>query len=113
MANTQTLLDTLNSSREETITKHYNAAFAELQDKIQKDPLKTLFIIHAGCVSKNITDEIARRFNAKGLKASYGYTGIVRTYHCLEVEVTLPAHLVPPVETVAPVDPITVAEQPK
>lgn len=98
MANTQTLLDTLNFSREEIVTKHYNAAFAELQDKIQKEPLETSFTIRSGCVSKNITDELVRRFNVNGLKAVYGYSGLLRTYHHMKVEVQLPAHLIPVVE---------------
>lgn len=90
-----TLLGTLNSIREQTITKHYDAAIAELNEKIEAEPLKTVFHIKAGCVSREITDEIARRFNNGGLLTTACRTGLLSTYNYLTVEVSLPEHLVP------------------
>jgi hypothetical protein len=93
-----TLLDTLNTTREEQISKHYGAATAELKDKIESEPLKTQFSIYSGCVSKEITSEIAHRFNIGGLKAVINKTGIVSTQYYLTVNVSLPENLVHPVE---------------
>lgn len=93
-----TLLDTLNTSREETISKHYGAATAELKEKITAEPLKTVFHIYSGCVSKEITNEIAHRFNAGGVKATACKGGVVSTQYYLTVEVALPQELVHPEE---------------
>lgn len=92
-SNTASLLDTLNASREETIVKHYGAASAELQEKIKSEPLRTSFQISAGCVSKDVTDEIARRFNDSGIDAT-SHGGFFRTYFYVKVKVSLPSHLV-------------------
>lgn len=91
-----TLLDTLNVVRENKISTHYGAASAELKDKIERDPLKTVFHIYAGCVSKEVTNEIAFRFNSGGLKATPGISGVVSTRYFLTVEVDLPEILVHP-----------------
>lgn len=93
-----TLLETLNTSREETISKHYGAATAELKEKITAEPLKTVFHIYSGCVSKEITNEIAHRFNAGGVKATPQKGGVVSTQYYLTVEVDLPEVLVHPEE---------------
>ena len=100
MTKAATPLETLNSSREETITKHYNAAFAELQEKIQKEPLRSSFQISAGCIDKDIANEIARRFERGNIKAEYRCGGFFFTHHYLNVEVSLPEHLVPKPQTV-------------
>lgn len=89
-----TLLETLNTSREETISKHYGAATAELKEKITAEPLKTVFNIYSGCVSKEITTEISHRFNAGGVKATECKGGVVSTQYYLTVEVALPQTLV-------------------
>lgn len=87
------LLETLNITREETISDHYGAASAELKHKIQAEPLRTTFNIFSGCVSKEITTEISHRFNAAGLKTNIVKSGIVSTTYSLSVEVALPEHL--------------------
>lgn len=99
MAPSVNLLDTINASREETISKHYGAALAELQDKVQKKPLETTFYIRAGCVSEDVAVEIAKRLQAGGIDASCFIGGIFRSYYYLTVTVNLPLHLVRPVET--------------
>jgi hypothetical protein len=86
------LLKDLNVIRDETISKHYNAAFCELKDKILNEPLKTKFLIYSGCVSKEVADELAFRLNKQGLKATVFYTLMRNIY--LEVEVLLPENLV-------------------
>jgi len=94
MTKAANLLETLNLSREETISKHYGAALAELREKIRAEPLRTTFRISAGCVSKDITNEIARRLNAEGIKAIYGCGYIFYNYFFLTIETALPSHLV-------------------
>lgn len=88
------LLVTLNTTREETISTHYDAAVAELKDKIKAEPLKTVFHIYAGCVSEKITAEIAHRLNNTGIKATLGRSGIFTTGYYLTVDVSLPETLV-------------------
>jgi hypothetical protein len=85
------LLNVINTAREETITKHYDAAFCELKDKVISEPLKTKFQIYSGCVSKDVASEIAFRFIEKGIKSTVSYTLFQRIY--LEVEVVLPDQL--------------------
>ena len=92
----ETLLETLNTTREETISLHYGAATAELKEMVKKEPLRTLFIIRAGCVSEEITFEIARRFTSGGVKTTACKGGFVSTQHYLTVDVSLPEHLVQP-----------------
>jgi len=93
-----TLLETLNTTREETLAKHYKAATTELDEKLKEEPLKTTFHIYAGCVSKDVTHEIAYRINSGGAKATVCKTGLVSTQYYLNVEVTLPEYLVHPEE---------------
>lgn len=88
------LIDTVNGFREETLDKHYRAALAELDEKVRNEPLRTVFNIRAGCISKEVTNEIVRRFNAGGSNAVYNYGGVFRTYHYLTVTLPLPPHLV-------------------
>lgn len=93
-----TLLESLNTTREETIAKHYGAAAAELKDKITTEPLKTTFHIYAGCVSKEVSAEIAHRLNVGGLTATVCKSGLVSTQYYLTVEIELPENLVHPEE---------------
>lgn len=65
-----TLLENINDIREETVKSHYAAAVAQLKEKIKLEPLKTLHVINSGCISKDITEEIARRFMKGGVKAT-------------------------------------------
>lgn len=89
-----TLIDTVNKTREDTLNKHYDAAVAELNDKITSHPLKTYFHVYSGCVSKDITQELAHRFNSQSIKASHKTYGLFGTHHCLHIEISLPDSLV-------------------
>lgn len=117
----ETLLETLNITREEQINKHYAAATAELKEKIADQPLKTTFQIYSGCISKEITAEIAHRFNAGGVKTTANEYGLLSSGYYLTVDISLPEALIHPeevqkVETVEErVEVIVevVAEQPK
>jgi len=72
------LSDIIIETRERTITTAYNAAVAELKSLIEKNPFQTTFNISAGCVSEEMTEEIARRFNLDmSIKA------IVKTKNCI------------------------------
>lgn len=96
MSNTHAL-DTLNTSREQTIAEHYGAAFAQLQEKIKSDPLETRFVITAGCVSNKVTEEIARRLREGGVNVTCVHTvsGIMKLTRTrsITVDVELPSHL--------------------
>ena len=87
-------LENINIARENTITTHYSAAVAELEEKIKDEPLKTTFHIYAGCISKDVTNEIAHRFNQGGIKAVPTKGGFFVTQWYLTVETSLPVHLV-------------------
>lgn len=87
-----TLVETLNKTREETITYNYDAAKTELNDKIKRSPLKTVFHIRAGCISDDIADEIANRFNKEGINTILVQAGYISSRY-LEVTVDLPTHL--------------------
>lgn len=88
-----TLVETLNTTREETISLHYEAALAELKEKVKNEPLRTNFHIRAGCVSDEESIEITRRFNANGIKAAYVPRGFFSS-RFIDVTVVLPASLV-------------------
>ena len=89
------LLDTINKTREEIITKHYRAAVAELKEKIAEEPLKTKFHIHSGCVSKQIAEEIAFRLMKEGMKeVKIIQTGILLSTYVLSVKINLPENLI-------------------
>jgi len=89
-----TLLENINTARETTISSHYSAAVAELEEKVKFEPLKTSFLIYAGCVSEDVTLEIAHRFNAGGVKATPAKSGLVSTKWHIVAEPTLPVHLI-------------------
>lgn len=93
-----TLLETINLTREQTISTHYDAALTELKDKVKTSPLQTSFKIESGCVSKDIASEISFRFNAGGIKSSVATGGLLSTTYHLTVEVSLPQTLVHPEE---------------
>ena len=88
------LLESINTTREETISTHYNAAVAELQEKVKSEPLKTTFHIYSGCISEKVTNEIAHRFTTGGLKASVTKSGMIGTNWSLTVIVDLPETLI-------------------
>jgi len=92
--NMPNLLETLNISREETILKHHGAAVAELKSRIESEPLRTEFYIYSGCVSEEITKEIAHRLNNGGVKAVPSKSGTLIVKHYLTVSVELPEQLV-------------------
>lgn len=88
------LLSSINSSREEIISSNYKAAFLELQDKVKIDPLRVKFNIYAGCVSEDMTKEIAHRFVAENITATPSKYGLFSTTHYLQVVIALPENLV-------------------
>lgn len=83
------LIEEINNTREETISFYYGAALAELKDKIRSEPFQTEFYIYSGCVSKEITKEIASRFNKEGLKVTICKRGIFITQYYLKIEISL------------------------
>lgn len=92
--NIASLLDTINNIRETTITSHYNAAVADLQDQIKNSPLQTKFIVYSGCVSEEIAREIASRIQTSNITATVQTTGFFTTTYYLDIEVGLPASLI-------------------
>ncbi len=94
-----TVLEILNSTRDETITTHYDAALAELKEKLAANPLETTFIVNSGCPNKEVANEICRRLNNGGVKASLCRSGILSSKYYLSVSVDLPDHLVHSEET--------------
>jgi hypothetical protein len=88
-----TLVDTLNTTRENTISLHYDAALTELKEKVKNEPLRTNFHIRAGCVSDEESVEITRRLNANGIKAAYVPKGFFSS-RFIDVTVSLPPSLV-------------------
>ena len=88
-----TLLDTLNITREETLSLHYRAAMTELQEHIKNKPLTTKYDIFSGCVSFDIATEIAHRFNSKGVKTTLNKTGLLKTTYYLTIDLSLPDNL--------------------
>ncbi len=87
-------LTEVNQIREEKISNHYNAAYAELRDKIVAEPLRTNFQIYAGCVSEEIAKEIAHRFEVKGTTAKVASSGIFISTWYLDITIDLPTNLV-------------------
>ena len=58
------LLSTIiNNKREHTISLNYNTALAELCQMVECSPYQCTFSISAGCISSEITHQIAKRFN--------------------------------------------------
>lgn len=57
------VFDIITDTRELTIKCHYNSACEQIRCMVEKNPFETTFIITSGCISKDITHEIARRIN--------------------------------------------------
>lgn len=87
------LLDNVNTTRESMINIHYAAAVAELEEKIKNEPLGTVYHIYSGCISKDVTYELARRFNSGNVKATPVSGGLIFSKWYLELQPTLPSHL--------------------
>jgi hypothetical protein len=87
------LIQSINTKREETIAKHYEEALSDLQKQVELNPLQTKFFIYAGCVSSEITKEIARRFNLEGIKTEVCRSGLLTSTWYLDVEAELPESL--------------------
>jgi hypothetical protein len=85
-----TLIETINSTREDTLSLHHGAALAELQDKIKNQPLKTKYYVYSGCVSSDIANEIAHRFNNGGIKTNVCTSGLMSTQYYLTIDIVLP-----------------------
>lgn len=81
--------------REETIAKHFAAAMEEIKSKVQAEPLKTIFEIYAGCVSKEVGAELAYRLTVgNGYTATVCTSGLISSSYYLEVKMSLPESLV-------------------
>jgi hypothetical protein len=89
------LLEQLNTTREQTIDTHYRAAIAELSEKVKAKPFDTAFTVSSGCPSKVVGEEIARRFTTGGVLTVC--TSGVSSYY-LTVTLDLPEYLIPKVE---------------
>jgi hypothetical protein len=89
-----TLLENINNIRENTIATHYAAARAQLEESIAANALKTSFCVSAGCISKEITQEIAHRFNQEGIKSTVTKGGFFTTQWYITAEPALPSNLV-------------------
>ena len=87
------LVESLNEIREETINFHYNVAYTELKEKIKESPLITDFFIYSGCVSREITEELVKRFTNNGLDAKLMAFGIFSIQYYLNIKVSLPETL--------------------
>lgn len=81
----QTLLEILNSQREEIISKKYELAVSELKSKLAIDPLGKEFIIYNGVETPELAIELAARFVNDGIKAVVRATGIFTTSHHLVI----------------------------
>ena len=84
----ESLVDTVDNLREETLALHTSTAFAELKAYIKSEPLKTKFFIYAGCISKDVATEIAHRFTVGN-----GYIATVCTKtlsSTVYLEITIP-----------------------
>lgn len=95
----QSLLHNLNVLRESTVSTYYSAAVAELKDKIKSEPLKKSHEIYSGCISKDITEEIAKRFRSGGVNSTVNslkvsFLSSKTTWYIL-AEPPLPDHLSP------------------
>lgn len=63
------LSEIIASTRENTIAAAYNAAVIEVKHLVEAKPFELTFTISAGCTSKQMCHEIARRFNTGGVRA--------------------------------------------
>ena len=89
------LVDNLNSKREDVLSHNYNLAVAQVHDEIENNPFKTEFIITSGCTDKNVLEEVCRRFNAGGVKATvYDNGSMLKSLWCLKVDLPLPESLI-------------------
>ncbi|HSW77047.1 MAG TPA: hypothetical protein VLG50_08365 [Candidatus Saccharimonadales bacterium] len=81
----------INATREETICNNYNAAVAQIKNLVEKNPFQTSFKVDAGCISSEMTNEIARRFNQGGIKAAVSENGIVTSGWNIHITCPLPS----------------------
>lgn len=83
-----TELENLNQLRDAVITRHFDAAMAELKEAITNDPLREKFYVYSGCVNKEISDQICTRFNKiESINANVHRTFIIGTYY---LDITVP-----------------------
>jgi hypothetical protein len=80
------LLDTLNTIREENIIPHVDAAKEELKTKVAKEPCGTRFFIYAGCPTDEIGLEVAQRLKDEGLQAEY-VDGTFYRHACISIAI--------------------------
>jgi hypothetical protein len=63
------LSEIIASTRENTILAAYASAVLEVKHLVENNPFVTTHTITAGCTSKQMCHEIARRFNQGGVKS--------------------------------------------
>jgi hypothetical protein len=88
------VIESINNIREEKIVHYYNAALAELEEKVKAEPLNTLFYIYSGCVSEEIAKEIAHRLSSDKTEISVSKGGIFMTTWYLTINIKLPETLI-------------------
>lgn len=87
------IADIIYNTREETITANYNAAVSQVKELVSNNPFQTTFTVTAGCISQEMTKEIARRFNHAGsVKAIVQQSGMVTGYSILITCPLVPAY---------------------
>ena len=64
-------INKLTDTREILIGVEYNKAKAELKQQMRNKPLETTYIITAGCINEDVTEELSRRFLLDGVNACY------------------------------------------
>ena len=84
----------ISSIIEESFLTHFGAAKAQLEAEIKANPLKTSFVINAGCVSVNITNTIVKLFIQERVDARADTVGYLK-YPFISIEIKLPEDFCP------------------
>ena len=78
------LSDIIYNKREQSVLACLNAAIEQIKDLVETNPFQTTFNIFSGCVSLEMTNEIARRFNMnKGIRAIVQQNGMMKGWSIL------------------------------
>lgn len=85
----ETIIETLNKSRESVINTHYSAAIMEIKEKVEAEPLRETFEIYSGCPSDLIAEAVSKRLNADGLQTTVSPSTMVKQCY-LKVKIDLP-----------------------
>lgn len=78
------LADLIQNTRDEAISICYNAAVEQIKSFVHNNPFQTTFTVTAGCISAEMSTEIAKRFNIGGVvKAIVQQGGVVSCSHSI------------------------------